>query len=435
MSEASKHHSSLLSPVPYWRLSSFYFFYFAFLGAWVPYWTLYLEQSLEFDAFEVSQLMGLFMLSRILGPYCWGALADFSSRRLFVIRLGAALSFLSFAWLIYLHSFVWFAFAIFLYSFFWNAILSQFEALTLQELGLRSSDYSNIRVWGSVGFIVLVAALGLWFECRPLDDLLFFLLALLLAIFLSTLWLSESSPKLELSGEVRLEQGRSLKPLSFLANYMGLRKAQREGGGVKASSIAAKFWRQIKQPSIAAMFVVFFLMQFSFGPYYTFFSIYLKALGYSPWLIGGLWSLAVFAEVLIFIKMAPILRRFSMKRLFVLTLVFTALRWLLTAYYAEQLWVLSLSQVLHALSFAAMHALSMEWLKRNFEADIQGQAQAFYSASSYGLGGVLGTLSSAYIWQLWQGGVFLMAAIACLLATLLMLPIKAQFFEGLPENV
>ncbi|MCV6614229.1 MAG: MFS transporter, partial [Cellvibrionaceae bacterium] len=30
-------------PLPYWRLSGFYFFYFAVLGALVPFWSLYLK--------------------------------------------------------------------------------------------------------------------------------------------------------------------------------------------------------------------------------------------------------------------------------------------------------------------------------------------------------------------------------------------------------
>jgi len=31
--------------VPYWRLSGFYFFYFAALGCYIPYWGLYLKDS------------------------------------------------------------------------------------------------------------------------------------------------------------------------------------------------------------------------------------------------------------------------------------------------------------------------------------------------------------------------------------------------------
>ena len=62
--------------VPYWRLSSFYFFYFAFLGAWVPFWNLYLEAELKFSANEIGTLSALVLATKIIGPYIWGWLAD-----------------------------------------------------------------------------------------------------------------------------------------------------------------------------------------------------------------------------------------------------------------------------------------------------------------------------------------------------------------------
>ena len=40
--------------MPYWRLSGFYFFYFAALGVLAPYWGLYLK-SLGFDAVAIGQ--------------------------------------------------------------------------------------------------------------------------------------------------------------------------------------------------------------------------------------------------------------------------------------------------------------------------------------------------------------------------------------------
>ena len=39
----------MIKSIPYWRISAFYLFYFASLGAFVPYWSLYL-QSKDFDA-------------------------------------------------------------------------------------------------------------------------------------------------------------------------------------------------------------------------------------------------------------------------------------------------------------------------------------------------------------------------------------------------
>ena len=47
--------------IPYWRLSGYYFFYFAFIGAFSPYFSLYL-QSIGSSAAQIAMLMSLTFL-------------------------------------------------------------------------------------------------------------------------------------------------------------------------------------------------------------------------------------------------------------------------------------------------------------------------------------------------------------------------------------
>jgi len=51
----------------YWRLSGFYFFYFASLGALVPYWGLYLR-TLGFNVVEIGELIAIIMATKIVAP-------------------------------------------------------------------------------------------------------------------------------------------------------------------------------------------------------------------------------------------------------------------------------------------------------------------------------------------------------------------------------
>jgi PPP family 3-phenylpropionic acid transporter len=81
--------------LPYWRLSGYYFFYFAFIGAFSPYFGLYL-QSLSFSAWDIGLLMSQMQLMRLFAPYVWGALADRLAQRIVVVRLAALLSLLGF---------------------------------------------------------------------------------------------------------------------------------------------------------------------------------------------------------------------------------------------------------------------------------------------------------------------------------------------------
>ncbi len=156
----------MLAGVPYWRLSGFYFFYFALLGTWLPYWALYLK-SLAFSSSEIGVLTALVMGTKIIAPNVWGWLADRYGRRIRIIRWGAFLSLLAFSGVYLRQDFWWLALVVVSYSFFWNAVLAQFDVVTLSHLAGRYARYSQIRVWGSVGFIVAVLGVGWWLDHHP----------------------------------------------------------------------------------------------------------------------------------------------------------------------------------------------------------------------------------------------------------------------------
>ena len=120
--------------LPYWRLSSFYFFYFAFVGAFAPYWGLYLK-SLEFSAFQIGVLMSLLQVARIFAPNLWGWLADHTGRRVAVVQLAALLSLLFYLGVFAGESFAWLFVVMALMSVFWSASLPLVEAITLGHLG------------------------------------------------------------------------------------------------------------------------------------------------------------------------------------------------------------------------------------------------------------------------------------------------------------
>ncbi len=390
--------------LPYWRLSFFYLAYFGFLGAWVPYWTLYLSDSLKFAADEIGVVMGVSMATRIIGPYFWGQLADKLSRRLFVIRLGALLALISFLGLWLSQSFFWVCGVVAVFSLFWNAILSQFEALTLEYLDTHSHWYSYIRLWGSVGFIMVVLGAGFWLDLSQNDQLLLAMLTILMFLILSSTVCVSEPLTASYSGKIKNNNR---------AKFEGSAKDKKPG-----------FIDQVKQWPVLAMFVIFFLVQFSFGSFYTFFTIYLEAFDYSKTTIAWLWSLGVIAEVFMFLVMAKLFRSFSLYLLLQLTLCLTCLRWALLALYPENLSILIVVQLLHAVSFASMHAITMQWLRHSFDNTLQGRAQAFYSATSYGVGGMLGALVSGFAWDFLQGGIFWLASIAVFLAVILCFQIR-----------
>ena len=83
-------------PVPYWRLSGFYFFYFAVVGTLIPFWGVYLK-SLGYSSQDVGIISAIILATRILAPNFWGWLADRTRERLKIIRYGSFLAAIVFA--------------------------------------------------------------------------------------------------------------------------------------------------------------------------------------------------------------------------------------------------------------------------------------------------------------------------------------------------
>ena len=64
----------------HWRIAGFYFFYYAFVGMFAPYWSLYL-QSIHFSVIEIGILMSMQPVMRMVAPNIWGWLADHTGKR------------------------------------------------------------------------------------------------------------------------------------------------------------------------------------------------------------------------------------------------------------------------------------------------------------------------------------------------------------------
>lgn len=369
-----------MAAVPYWRLSSFYLFYFALLGSTAPFLALYFDH-LGFSSARIGELVAIPMLMRCIAPNIWGWLGDYTGRRLAIVRFGAVCTLATFSLILFDKSYAWLAMVMALHAFFWHAVLPQFEVITLAHLQGQTSRYSQIRLWGSIGFILTVVALGRLFEWFSLDAYPQALLFIMLGIVASSWWVPNAQPA-----------ASSLR------------------------SQAGGFLKQLTRPGVLAFYASVGLMQLSHGPYYTFLTLHLERLGYSRGLIGMLWAVGVVAEVLMFMAMSRLLQRFSVKQVLMTSFILAAVRWLLMGNFAEHLSLLIVAQLLHAATFGSFHAAAIHFVQRSFGPQQQGQGQALYAALA-GTGGALGALYSGYSWNaLGAGWTFSIASIAALAA-------------------
>ena len=365
--------------VPYWRLSGFYFFYFATLGGFLPYWSLYLKDA-GFNAGEIGELSALLVGTKIVAPNLWGWVADHSGRSLRIIRIASFFSVVLFSGFLFIDDYFRFALFTIGFSFFWNAALPQFEAATLFHLKQEPHRYSQIRLWGSVGFIMTVLGIGRLLDTQDLSILPVVIIGLLGVMWLVSL----------------------ITPEAYAA---------RQGGD------AVGIFQVLKKPEVLAFFVVYMLLQIAHGPYYVFYSVFLKQYHYSGTLTGLLWSLGVSAEIVLFIFMRRLLRRFSLRNVLLTSIALGIVRWLTIAWCADNLPLLFVAQLLHAATFGAAHVAAIHLVDFYFGHRHQGKGQALYSSLSFGLGGMLGSLYSGYFWEsLGPQFVYTLAAFSCFIA-------------------
>jgi PPP family 3-phenylpropionic acid transporter len=350
--------------LPYWRLSAYYFFYFAFIGAFWPYFSLYLK-SLDFSAWDIGVLMSLLQVMRVVAPNVWGWLAERLGARMPIVRFASAASVAGFLGFFVTESFAGVSAAMTVLAFFWGAALPLVESVTLSHLCGQAARYGNIRLWGSVGFIAAVLACGYILDVAPISAVLWVSAGLLAGILLASLAMPEAAPLLHAADRQRLRE-------------------------------------IVRRPEVAALLTACFLMSAAHGALYVFYSIFLVASGYTKAAVGWLWTLGVVAEILVFFYMPALLNALSVRSILLASFAAAVLRFLLIGWGVDWWWMLVAAQLLHGATFGAYHAAAVAAVNNWFPGRHQARGQALYSSVSFGAGGMVGGLASGYAWD-WIG--------------------------------
>lgn len=358
----------------------------------MPYWNLYLQDQ-GFNYQEIGVLSSIAIVTRFFAPLAWGWIADKSGRRMLLVRIATWMELC--IWLaifIVPNTFQSVALLMLIFSFFQNAILAQFEGVTLFWLGDQKAKlYGKIRKWGSVGFIVGVFTIGAILEIVHISMLpiLLLIIASLAFIWSFTIREPDSAP----SSQKYLEH---LLPV-------------------------------LKRPTVAAFFAIEFILLFSHAPFYSFYSNFLKSLNFSTTEIGFLWAMGVFAEIFMFSIASKIFQRFSWRSLVIVCLLVTSIRWMLVAVFSHYFIGQLFAQCLHAFSFGLFHLIAMRVIFQNFSAGQQGRGQALYS-TMWGLGVAFGSVLAGHFWKILSGELIFMCASVVVLLGLC-------FVKWLPKQV
>jgi len=334
--------------------------YYAHIGFFNPYLPLWLKEA-GYGLFAISLLTSVQAATRLFAPYAWGWLSDRSGERVKLLRYGATVAVLASLGL-WFRLDAWWLLAVLLVMFtHTSAMMPMSEAamahLVSQGGSFDAKRYGRVRLCGSVGFLVTVFIAGAWFERFGMRHFAAWTTLTIAAVMLSA-WLM---PDLKESVPAHAQR---LPVLSVL-----------------------------QQRSVQLFFASAFFHVLSHVGIYTFFSLYLDALGYSKTMIGSLWAVSVIVEIAWFYTQARWLPKLSLTAWLALCSATMLLRMALTAQLGRVLWVLVLAQAVHAITFAAHHTTCIALLSHHFPGRLRGRGQALYIVIAYGLSGVLGGLA------------------------------------------
>ncbi len=343
-------------------MSAAYFAYYAGIACWGPYIVLY-YQRLGLSGTQIGVLNAILPLGMALLAPVWGSLADAWNAHRLLLRV-ALLSAATVG--LFLTGASSFPQVVLLISVF--ALLGTTAAPLLDSYGVtlgaeERTSFGRLRVWGSVGYTLVVWLVGAAMGRGVSSLFLFAYAAALTAACAATLGLP--------------------------ARRGAHRHGRRQG--------AAQLWRR---PDLQLLLFVTFLLFTSNTPVFTLFGLYVQELGATSAFLGVASAVAAISEFPVLFWGGRLVERLGSGRLYRVALGVFAVRLLLYTVAPSTTWVLGV-QLLHGLSFGFYLIAAMALLHERVGSEQLATAQGLL-ASAMACGQIVGALLSGAVLE-WFG--------------------------------
>ncbi|MDR2515622.1 MAG: MFS transporter [Christensenellaceae bacterium] len=334
-------------------------------GAYYPYITLYYK-SIGITVEQIGMISAIGPLCALLVQTLWGRFADKTNRRL-VWMLTLALS--GGAMLLYaLNTSFLFVFLLSgLYVLVSTSSQPLMDTITLDFCAESGFRFSPIRMIGTLGFGLMPLLVGGLMQ----QDLrnIFPIYALFCAVAAA---ICGFMPK----GCEHHAPGRGEKG--------------------KAGAEKGRFARIFKDPVVQFILCMNFVLGSCMAAV-NFLPVYATDMGVSADLAGKLSTVSAAGEIVLFLVIDRLLKRFRAENVMLSTLFFTAARMLIAylagfAPAASAFAVLCASQTFHSLSFIMLYYCAAQAIHRRVPSDFKATAQTLVSMVSMGLSRVVGSL-------------------------------------------
>lgn len=247
------------------RLSLLFGMLFVPNAVHLAFFPIWLKDS-GFSSVQIATLLSTPVLIRILATPPVTFYADRSPERALVLIAISGVSLFLSLFLFTNIAFLGILVLMSLLSAFWSPQVPLADSIALSGVRRFGIDYASVRVWGSVVFLAVNISAGFAVEYFGSAVIPPMIVGGFLVIFLASLW----TPRL------------------------GRRRQLSDAGVLPTSS------QSLKSPAVLTFLLATGLIQGSHGYLYSFGSIYWKDSGVSAQLVGFLWAVPVFAEIIMF---------------------------------------------------------------------------------------------------------------------------------------
>ena len=358
-------------------IAGFWLVWFSGVGVIFPYYGLYLRENAGLGGGQVGIVLASLPLMGILAQPFWGQLADRSGLRARILGLLALGSSLGYAALYFADGFGELLLGTALLAFFTTAVVPIAVSVTLALVpGNDPHAFGRIRVWGTVGFLVLVVSFPLLAGNRdlvgasargavaegPLPGLrLMFLVSGALSLIAAAL-------------SFRIPRGRALS--------------------LKAEPGA---WRQLLShpPFVRLMLFSFLAHACLHGPMFLF-PIYVRSRGGDLTTVSQMWLLMLIVEIPLILWSGVALKRVGPRGLLEIGVFAGGVRWLVCAL-IESMPILFAVQLLHGIVVTGLLIGAPLYAEAVVPERLRSTGQGFLAMAAMSLGGIVSSLCAGWL--------------------------------------
>ncbi|PMC48660.1 MFS transporter [Streptococcus sp. UMB1385] len=376
-------------------LSSNYFLQFLVTGTFLPFWMVYLTSVKNLSVLEASSIFSMLYFARVISGIFLSPYLIKKYNLNITMKLSVASGLILAVSYGFTNEKILLGIITFLFGLIYFMINPLVEGLASLFLREENIDYGKARTYGSLGYTVVGIFIGGVLGYVG-NGALYYILIFLVALYLVFMFLPQ--PKL-------------VKNLNLDNNSNSNKKESLYG------------W-VLKDRNAILLIVTIFLYQLSHTAYNNYNAIYLESMNISAkWLSGVILNISVIAEIIFFIFSKRLVDKIKPKNLLVFAGVCAVIRWAALATF-HNIYVFSIMQTFHAITFAVAHIAFILMLNRDYNNKEIIDMQNLYTAICFQLSMAIGLYIMGALWDISTSYVFYASAIIAALGTLVATRLK-----------